>query len=69
MLKTLLILQIKTEVLIHQYTLCTYGFKKLRSQSTYVQTSSALTEMLICTSNVTEVIQKLCYEKAVFFVS
>ena len=61
MLKILLILQIKTEVLIHQYTLCTYDFKKLLSQSIYVQTSSALTEMLMCTSNVTEVIQKLCF--------
>ena len=69
MLKTLLILQIKTEVLTHHYTLCTYDFKKLQSQSAYVHTSSQLTEMLICTPNVTEFIHKLCYEKAVFFVS
>ena len=64
MLKILLILQIKTEVLMHQYTLCTYDFKKLLSQSTYVQTSSALTEMLMCTSNVTK-----WFTNYVFFVS
>ena len=35
-LKILLILQIKTEVLIHQQTLCIYYYKKLLGQSSYV---------------------------------